>query len=323
MKIINYCPCCNGKDFLSKKSIIAPFISDYVLNETKILSCKLLKCNNCGFIFFDKRFTDREVNKLYSQYRKQTYFKARNKHEFFYTAGVNKSFDLDDVIEYKKKLIYDFIRNCKLDCYSFKNILDYGGDRGQFFPSCFDNSNKWLYEISDKKPLKNVIKFSKFTKDKKNFFDLILLCHLLEHISYPNDFLSYIRNLIKINGYVYIEVPNEQFKFKLTDGKIFDSYISFVIKHHPVFNIIDALSLFLRLRFRFLPFWGIMKLHEHINFFSINSLIRLLENNGFKVIKIEEKNISKEQIGKCGRKSIIQCLAIKKSHHRLSQHRSF
>lgn len=307
MTIIVNCPCCNGKNLFIRKSVIAPFISDYVLNEKKILSCRLFKCTNCGFIFFDKRFTYAEVNKLYNQYRKREYFKTRNKHEFFYSFKVNNSFNND--IRQRKKLIDDFFRNYKLENYTFKNVLDYGGDKGQFFPSYFNDSNKWLYDLSNNKPFKNVIKFSKITRDKKNFFDLIQMCHLLEHISYPNEFLSSIRNLIKVHGYVYIEVPSEQFKFKPNDSKILDRYISYVTKNRLVFNFVDILSLFFRLRLRALPFWGIIKLHEHINFFDINSLSCLLENNGFKIIEIEEKNISRQ---KSGRNSIIQCLAIRK-----------
>lgn len=307
MNIIDYCPCCSGKNLLSRKSIIAPFISDYVLNETKISSCKLFKCNRCGFIFFDKRFTPKEVSKLYGHYRKQSYFKIRNKHEFFYTQKVNRSFEND--IEYRKKIISDFFKDIKLDQHSFKNVLDYGGDRGQFFPSYFDNSKKWLYDLSDNKPIKNIIKFSGFT-GKNNFFDLILTCHLLEHISYPDKFLQNIKSFIKPNGYIYIEVPSEQFKFRLTSNKIFDNYILLATKNRLLLNFIDVLSLFFRLRFRLLPFWGIMKLHEHINFFNVNSLVCLLKNSGFKVIKINEKNISKHKGGKYGRNNIIQCLAI-------------
>lgn len=46
-------------------------------------------------------------------------------------------------------------------------------------------------------------------------FDVIVLSHILEHISTPNEFLGMIKGYLrKPNGCIYIEVPNQDFRFK-------------------------------------------------------------------------------------------------------------
>lgn len=295
---------------MTRTSIVAPFITDYVLKKSGTVRCKLLKCRSCGFIFFDKRFTDSEVKKLYGQYRKQAYVRTRNKHEFYYSPQVNAAFDED--VEYRRHLIADFLANLNIDERSYKNVLDYGGDRGQFFPSCFDRSHKWLYDLSDHKPFGTVTKFSKFTADKKNFFDYVQMCHVLEHMSYPHTFIASIRGFMRPRGYLYIEVPSDHFNFRSADGNFSDAYISYITANRRMYKFIDVMSMFFRMRLGVLPFWGIMKLHEHLNFFSTNTLRCLLENNGFHVLKIEEKNKSKQTKGGYVR-TIIQCVATRSS----------
>ena len=44
--------------------------------------------------------------------------------------------------------------------------------------------------------------------DKKNCFDLVILCHSLEHFYDPISLINEIRNVTNAQSYIYIEVPN-------------------------------------------------------------------------------------------------------------------
>ncbi len=73
---------------------------------------------------------------------------------------------------------------------------------------------------------KNKVKkvFSKIEDLEKGLkFDLIILSHVLEHVSQPNMFIQQISSMLKPNGFLYIEVPNQDHLFK----KEFEPHILF------------------------------------------------------------------------------------------------
>ena len=78
-------------------------------------------------------------------------------------------------------------------------------------------------------------------------YDLITICHVLEHVPYPRDILKRIRTELKNGGKLYIEIPQ----------------IS-----RPYSGNLD----------RF--FWV-----EHLNYFSLNTLDGLLRSEGFRIAK--------------------------------------
>ena len=86
----------------------------------------------------------------------------------------------------------------------------------------------------------------------KDYYDVISLIHVLEHISDPKTFLKKAAELLKPNGMIYIEVPN------------FDDYIKILVAEY------DAFSYF----------------RGHLSYFTAKTLSNLLINTGFKNIKI-------------------------------------
>ncbi len=305
MHEIMKCPCCTSNSFIVRHAIVSPFITEYVLREKELQYCLLLKCNCCGFSFFNKRFSEDEAQKLYGHYRQEEYFKIRHKHEFYYTREINES--IEDV-SYRRKLIDDFLENISLDYHKLKNVLDYGGDRGQFFPSNFQSSTKWLYDLSSYDPIEGVHKIKELQLGI-DMYDVIFLSHVLEHVSFPDNFLAHICQYIRESGYLYIEIPYEAFSFKPNTAMWYKNVIALISKHRAFFMLIDIYSLFFRLRLKFVPFLGIVKLHEHINFYTMNSLKILLKNNGFKIIKIQQRRAR----NKIARDHVIQCLAMKEA----------
>lgn len=59
--------------------------------------------------------------------------------------------------------------------------------------------------------------------DKGLRFDLIILSHVLEHVSQPNIFIKKITSMLQPSGVIYIEVPNQDHLFK----KEFEPHILF------------------------------------------------------------------------------------------------
>lgn len=90
--------------------------------------------------------------------------------------------------------------------------------------------------------------------DNKSFpnelFDVIIFRNLLEHIYNPNEFLRNVTNRLNENGYIFIDVPN--------------------IK---ALNAAGGIGSFF---------------HQHISYFSIESMQFLLRQHGFNVIKYHE-----------------------------------
>lgn len=303
-KIIG-CPCCEGTDLYVKDAIIAPFIASFVLNQKPQL-CELARCKHCNFQFFIERFSDEEAQKLYSTYRQEDYFLERNKYEFWYTRQVNESVGEDS--EIRRLIIDSFLRKSMIDFHSIKIILDYGGDRGQFFPLLFENAEKWLYDLSMNDPIPGVNKTNQLVPGGTPLFQFIMMCHLLEHVSDPHQLIAFACQSLESGGYLYLEVPEEQFCLFSLPRRINQTYLKFMLKHPSILQLIDVFSLFSRLKFGLVPPFGLVKLHEHINFFSRESFIHLLKKLNLQLINIQKTPIPKQS---SGRRYVLQCIAQK------------
>jgi 2-polyprenyl-3-methyl-5-hydroxy-6-metoxy-1,4-benzoquinol methylase len=108
--------------------------------------------------------------------------------------------------------------------------------------------------ILARKKFKNKIKTEFFRKGiyPKGEFDLIIFRNLLEHIYDINKFLKDVNFSLKKDGHIFIDVPN-------------------------IKSIIKAGS------------FGVF-FHQHLSYFSTNTIVNILEKNNFKVLKIHEGN---------------------------------
>jgi SAM-dependent methyltransferase len=125
-------------------------------------------------------------------------------------------------------------------------ILDYGCGTAQVLRNLELMGYKNLYGYDVIKPsLKNtMIKFFdnvEFLKKKK--FDLIILNHVIEHVSDPRSLLLFLKTLLKKNGKIIGQTPNY-------------SDLTFVI---------------------FGKYWGALHFPYHINLFSRIGLVRLVK----------------------------------------------
>lgn len=133
-------------------------------------------------------------------------------------------------------------------------LLDWGGDTGKNSP--FKGNRKYfhIYDISQKPLIDDAERVDKETASQ-TAYDLIVCSQVLEHVPYPADVIVDIKKTMSPSTVLYIEVPYETLMRTADAGDLQRQ------KKH----------------------W-----HEHINFFSKQSLLRLLEHCGLKVLAIQQ-----------------------------------
>lgn len=147
---------------------------------------------------------------------------------------------------------------------SQRRILDFGCGTGHFLRFMADRN--WLTKGIE--PAKSAAEYARKQFDIQVFsslnglrsnhpesrFDAVTLMNVLEHVSNPEFILSEIKTLINDDGLIVVRVPND-------------------------FNILQDIAQHELSRD---PWW--IAYPDHINYFSFNSLSRLLAEFGFEVV---------------------------------------
>lgn len=136
------------------------------------------------------------------------------------------------------------------------SILDWGGDTGKNTPFTSSSNKIHIYDVSQREVISGASFVSKQQLIDRSY-DLVVCSQVLEHTPYPKDIVAESSKYLKSSGIFYIEVPHEKL-FESTEPDIH------LQKRH----------------------W-----HEHVNFFSRESLFRLVETVGMKIIKFETCSI--------------------------------
>ena len=220
-------------------------------NKKKILSVgktSLFQCVSCLLVLSDKYKKGFSRTQVYSNY-------YRNEVAGRFLFG----------IEYIVKF-FRFLRAFRVYTISpkAKSILDIGSGRGFML---YYLKKYYRYKIATGTQIeRNSYEFSKnklgleiYNKDlleipfKDRHFDLVTIWHVLEHVSYPEDYVIKIRKLLKTNGILAVEVPN------------FNSWTR-------VFTT---------------KYWLGLDIKYHLFFFNKDSLSSLLKKHGFKIKRVQ------------------------------------
>jgi hypothetical protein len=136
---------------------------------------------------------------IYTSYRGDNYLKIRNKWEPWYTKDFNATHDHQSYINSRKKYLEIFLLN---NLKSNPNILvDYGGDKGQYVPN-LNQKKSYVLDVSEYDSLPGIEKISNLSEIEK--VDLVILSHVLEHVSNP---MGMLEDLLEHSKLLYIEVP--------------------------------------------------------------------------------------------------------------------
>ena len=120
----------------------------------------------------------------------------------------------------RKKIIDQIISSINLK--KKKNILDFGAGSGVNLDMLrkhglvdIHEQNKYARTVIKKeKKIKNLYSTLKI---KKNFYDLILLADVIEHVKQPKELLKNLKKFLKKDGHILITVPAYQFLFSKKD----------------------------------------------------------------------------------------------------------
>lgn len=271
------CLACNGTDLKIVKAKASEYIVD--LLGAELPPFNLCHCQACGFAFFDYRYSDEEVQKIYKDYRGEVYQQTRNKYDRLYTKRVNELIGSSPVQLKNRKDLVNNVLSEYVDGQKAK-VLDYGGDMGQYIPSLFDEADKYVFEISGKDSVKGVKLIGDYAcLINEKPFTHIMCSHVLEHFSDIDSEIIRVRNLGDDATVFYFEVPFDLPFF----GSMLDN-VQFLF--NPAYKKLDLIKTFIERRKDKTP-----KMNEHINYFTPVSLEKVLERNGFKVLEKSDVKI--------------------------------
>ena len=277
------CILCGSSDLQTVDTIVSDFVmarinENYTGGGSENYRTKLCYCKDCTFAFYDYRMSDEEDEKRYRGYRDGEYQRLRERYECWYTKKVNDALNNDQTaIEEQKKTIEGMVaKNLDRD---IEVALDYGGNEGKSFAPCLGTKGKYVYDISGIKTIDGVQGISDYAKLKEYSFDFIMSNMLFEHLVDPVDMLRRFKEIGNEKTVYYIEVPNEN---PFEHGNKFSIRKNFGLLFNPYYNNIRLIRYYFQQRKK--PF---MPMKEHINFFTKDSLKRMVERNGFRTLDVQ------------------------------------
>jgi hypothetical protein len=267
MRTTTQCLVCDGNSLSSHLAVFAPFIAKRIWDRQPF-PIRIKKCRRCRFSFADTRFEEAEEKRLYADYRGPGYQSMRQSCEPWYTPQFNARLSTGTMEKRRAPLARIFREHLPS---GMKAVLDFGGDRGDLFAGMVSGAATYVYDISGIQPAAGVKALSTLDECADYKFDLIGCSNVLEHVAFPRSLLGDIKRIARYRTLVFLEVPSEK-PFGLSN------YAKRTIQEMVL------LALRPRLAFSMLPFGFLRQVHEHVNFFSLGSLEKLLEVEGFRVL---------------------------------------
>jgi 2-polyprenyl-3-methyl-5-hydroxy-6-metoxy-1,4-benzoquinol methylase len=195
------CPCCGHS---------TPFLPlwEYVLKDKKII---FQTCPQCGVGLLNPRMSDRFTERFYKEFYAKYHHKWNDKEKELQQFRANV-FSL---------LLKDTGRNKHLDIGSSAGfIVDTLHDRLGCEGTGIEPDEWYRLYAKEHHHGRYVESLDELDSEK---FDLITMCHVLEHMNYPLEYLQEIsERFLSDDGMLVIEVPNS------------DAYVASFLLHHPI-----------------------------------------------------------------------------------------
>jgi hypothetical protein len=226
-----------------------------LLNIKPHVTTDIRICMDCGFIGPDQAYSYELLNGIYHDYRSTSY----NRDRCFYEPEYEKIQGLvgKDGAEVKQRLEnVDEILKKHADILKIKNVLDWGGGEGRFIPPCLLNKSIVILDVSDE-PLINESYSRVSIPPESTKFDFIQVCHVLEHVSAPMEFLKNIIRNSSDGGLIYVEVPQDRPDLDIYNFQRNPDQIRHVI-------------------------------HEHLNLYSEDAVLALGKSLGLNVVCVKK-----------------------------------
>ena len=171
---------------------------EYIWPDDEPAVISLHGCSACGFLFSNPRQTDEQIEKIFSVVNELGIPKWRQAH------------NPPQRMSERAGRIFKLISDCSSPPLSSRDVLDYGGRQGFNLVPFVDAGNHcFVLDYVDVELARGVqllgCNLSDIEPDRT--FDLILLCHVLEHVREPLQMLEDLSRHLKPDGLLYVEVP--------------------------------------------------------------------------------------------------------------------
>jgi len=243
---MNGCPLCKSKRIKLK----------YFLKLDKslcnLIDFKILECTNCKLLFSNVLDYPQTIDSIYEEEYFEKYDSSFRNNPKIRTF--QKALEIIEKMHYPKG-----------------RLLDFGCAEGNFLILAKKNGwqvygvelSKFASKIAQKRGLTVFNKSIHDVKFKDNFFDVITLWDVIEHLSDLEGIFKEIRRILKKDGLLVLRTPNKNSIFHLLAN--FSYALSFKTITFPIKSIYHL---------------------DHLYYFSRQTLNNTLNKNGFKIRKL-------------------------------------
>ena len=282
------CPICKSITQLEAHGVVAPWITE-LCDKVNPCYTELHWCPECDFHYFAYRYDELEVEKIYSGYRSDRFFKIRKRWEPWYNKRVNEAFsdpiNNSDQIRSRRLFTENVLIAAGINPATLRGCIDFGGDHGQFIPTGVLKPHFIVEKNSTEKGIGSDVIFVDDINDVDLQVDLVTNCYVLEHMSDLDSIIELMQIKNSAQGCILIEVPLDGFKIsKFHRTHFYKSYLGAIVRLRFIFISLDFISGVYRQFFGRIPWFGIVKQSEHVNYFNVQSLERFLTLHGSKVL---------------------------------------
>jgi hypothetical protein len=263
---VSSCVICEQPIKLLKKALVAPFVAEWTWNR-KPFCVDLVGCDNCGFMFYNPRLEDADLQSLYKGYRSKAFQQKRFETEPWYTTSFNHDLGSEESYAFRRKLLAPILRQ-HLNGRKIERILDYGGDRGELIVGLVEGAQAFSYDISGIEVVPGVTHTSDPGACNP---DLIINSNVLEHVGFPRVLVDQILAAAPKGGLVFLEVPVETpFGASRIMRRIAQIGVMSFLRPKIARYVIRPATLYM--------------MHMHINYYTEHSLTKLMTVCGGQVI---------------------------------------
>lgn len=288
---VSSCVICDQPIKRLKRALVAPFVAERIWNRDPFC-VDLVGCDGCGFMFYNPRLDDGDLENLYRGYRSEEFQQKRFATEPWYTQSFNDALGSEESYRIRREILAPVLRK-HLNGRKIERILDYGGDRGELVVGLVDGAEAYSYDISGIDVVPGVTRASDPAACKA---DLIINSNVLEHVGFPRDLVSAILKSAPGGGLVFLEVPVEfPFGFSRLLRRVVQIGVMTSMRPKTARHILRPATLYM--------------MHMHVNYFTERSLTRLMQVCGGEVISSGSYPYS-SRAGSC---DMAWCLARKPS----------
>jgi hypothetical protein len=259
------CVICGGPIRRVRRALVAPFLARRIWNRAPFC-VDLVTCKDCEFSFYNPRLDDGDLQRLYAGYRLPDYQRLRHASEPWYTPRFNEELASPTLYERRRAALAPLLRQ-HLGGRTIRRVLDHGGDRGDLVAGLLDGTEAFVYDISGIPAAAGVTAVADPAACRP---DLIINSNVLEHVGFP---LDIVRSILQSAGHglVFLEVPIEQ-----------AAGLSRIARRIVQVGIMSLAHP--SLAPRILQPASLSMMHEHINYFTEQSLTTLFRRCGGTVM---------------------------------------